>query len=57
MNDQKTWLVTKSSFLSLAESQFSGTGVNMTCESLPYLGVAIGTDRFAKEFIAEKVKE
>ena len=29
----------------------------MTCESRPYLGVAIGTDRFAKEFIAEKVKE
>ena len=29
----------------------------MTCEGWPYLGVAIGTDRFAKEFIAEKVKE
>ena len=29
----------------------------MTCEGRPYLGVAIGTDRFAKEFIAEKVKE
>ena len=25
--------------------------------SPPYLGVAIGTDRFAKEFIEEKVKE
>ena len=28
----------------------------MTCEGQPYLGVAIGTDTFAKEFIAEKVK-
>ena len=56
VNAQKTCLVTKSSFLSLAESQFSGTEVNTTCEGWSYLGVAINTDRFAKEFIEEKVK-
>ena len=56
VNASKTWLVTKPSFHSFAVSQFSGSNVNITCDSRPYLGAAIGTQEFYKKFLEDRVK-
>ena len=57
VNPTKSWLVTKSSCYDVAVSQFSDSGVNVTCEGRPYLGAAIGTPEFSRKFVDELVKK
>ena len=56
VNASKTWLVTKPSFHCFTFSQFSGSNVNITCDSRPYLGAVIGTQEFCKKFLEDRVK-
>ena len=54
VNPTKSWLVTKSSCYDVAVSQFSDSGVNVTCEGRPYLGAAI---ELSRKFVDELVKK
>ena len=38
-------------------SQFSDSGVNVTCEGRPYLGATIGTPEFSRKLINELVQK
>ena len=55
-NVRKTWLVTKDRCHAEAETVFAGTNVKMTSEGRPYLGSAIGSNSYIKQFVEEKVK-
>ena len=55
VNPTKSWFFTKSLCYDVAVSQFSDSGVKVTCEGQPYLGVAIGTPEFSRKFINELV--
>ncbi len=54
-NPSNTWLVVKESKLEDATATFAGSGVNITCSVRPYLGAAIGSDLFVKEYVEAKV--
>ena len=54
-NPSKTWLVVKPEHCSAAEAQFEGTGVNITTQGQRYLGAAVGSRPFVKEFVKKKV--
>ena len=56
-NASKSWLITKESFLSDANTIFAHTGVNITSRGRPYLGAAIGTREFVASHINSKVEE
>jgi len=49
--------VTKKDFLPKAEAAFEDTGVWITSEGRPYLGVPLGTDECIQSFIADKVNQ
>ena len=49
------WLVTKKDFLPKAEAAFEDTGVRITSEGRPYLGVPLCTDECIQSFIGDKV--
>ena len=55
-NACKTWLVTKDKCHTEAETVFAGTNIKLTSEGRPYLGSAIGSDSYIKQFVEEKVK-
>lgn len=55
-NPAKTWLVTKEEHYKLAVDLFSGTGIRITTEGRPYLGVPLGTLKFTTEWLQSKVK-
>ncbi len=55
-NSSKTWLVVKEEKLAEAKSAFEGSGISITSEGRRYLGAAIGTDTFVKNYAADKVK-
>ena len=40
-----------------AETVFEGTGVQITTEGRPYLGVRLGTEEYAQSFLSNKVKQ
>ena len=56
-NADKTWLVTKKDLYHKAETVFEGTGVQITTECRPYLGVPLGTEGYAQSFLSNKVKQ
>ena len=56
-NASKTWLITKEHHLSQASDLFMGSGVNITPQGRPYLGAALGSEKFCEQFIASKVSE
>ena len=56
-NTVKTFLVVKPEKTQEAEDIFKETGVNICTADQRYLCGAIGTKKFATEFIAEKVTE
>ena len=55
-NALKTWLVVKDRCHSETEVIFAGTNVNITNEGRPYLGSAIGSSLYVRQFVEEKVK-
>ncbi len=55
-NTNKTWLLTKTDHYSKAVTAFAGTGVKITTEGRPYLGVPLGTDDYIETFLATKVE-
>ncbi len=57
-NASKTWLVTKEANRELlAESCFSGTGVNITTDGRPHLGAALGTPDYVSRYVQSKVDQ
>ncbi len=56
-NPTKTWLVVKEQYLTYAKSIFANTGVSITANGRPYLGAAIGTERYVEEAVNSKVIE
>ena len=50
----KTWLVVKPQHLEEATQAFHGTGVQLTTEGRPYLGIPPGTDTFKEHFTEQK---
>lgn len=55
-NPSKTWLVTKDGHCEEASSIFAGSGVNITSDGRPYLGVAIGFQEFVEGYVRSKVQ-
>ena len=55
-NPSKTWLVTKQRHFDKASLMFSGSGVNVTQEGRPYLGAAIGSQKYVEEYVNSKVQ-
>ena len=56
-NASKTWLVTKKELHDAAISVFTNTGVNVTSDGRPYLGVAIGIQEYVTRYVESKVNE
>ena len=56
VNASKTWLVTKDNHLENATNIFAGSGVNITSDGRPYLGAAIGSEKFVEEYVKSKVE-
>ena len=54
-NAVKTWLVTQKAHFSNASALFANTGVQVTTEGRPYLGLAIGGREFTISHVQEKV--
>ena len=50
------WLSKTAGCRSEAETVFAGTNVKLTSEGRPYLGSAIGSSSYVKQFVEEKVK-
>ncbi len=53
----KTWLVVKPDYLEEAVSAFSNTNIRITCDGRPYLGSALGSQKYTEEFVNSKVKQ
>ena len=56
-NPAKTWLLVKEEHLSQAQESFEGSGVNITSRGHQHLEVPIGTRRYIKEVVSNKVRE
>ena len=54
-NANKTWPVTKGKHLVAATAFFADTGVQITSESRPYLGVSVGTEAFVFSHVEDRV--
>ena len=57
VNPLKLWLVTKPQHLETAKTTFGGTNMNITTEGRPHLGAPLGTQKFAQQFVTEKVTQ
>ena len=55
-NVSKTWLVVKNRYHSEAEVVFADTNVKITNEGWPYMGSAIGSSLYIRQFVEEKIK-
>ncbi len=53
----KTWLITKKDCTAEANTLFRGTGVNVTTDGRPYLGVAIGSSEYVTTHTERKIEE
>ena len=56
-NASKTWLICKEQYLSQASELFRNSNVNITAQGRSYLGVALGSEEYAAEFVRMKVTE
>ncbi len=56
-NASKTWLVVKPEFLAEASAAFADTNVRIISEGRPYLGGAIGSEAYVKQFVVGKVPQ
>ena len=54
-NPCKMWLITKEGFNDAGISSFTGTGVSITSDGRPYLGVAIGSVEYVKNYVKSEV--
>ena len=54
-NPSKTWLITKEGFNDAGLSGFAGKGVRITSDGRPYLGAAIGSGEYVKNYVKSKV--
>ena len=56
-NPSKTWVVTKQRHFDKASNTFAGSGVNVTLDGRPYLGVVIDSQEYIEEYVSSKVQE
>ena len=54
-NAAKTWFITKDKHLSLVQSIFDGTGVEINTRDWPYLGASIGCREYVESFVGDQV--
>ena len=54
-NLSKTWLIVKPEHLQNVETQFQGTGVQITTQGQWHLGAPLGSRSFIEEFVRAKV--
>ena len=54
-NPSKTWLIVKPEHLQNVETQFQGTGVQITTQGQWHLGAPLGSRSFIEEFVRAKV--
>ena len=57
VNAKKSWLVTKEEHLNDAKFLFQDSNLNITAEGRPYLGAAIGSVDYVKQWLLNKVRE
>ena len=56
-NASKTWLIVKGPALTQARDIFGDTHINITSEGRPYLGAALGSEKYINQFVSDKVQE
>ena len=56
-NASKTWLIVKGPALTQARDIFGDTHINITSEGKPYLGAALGSEKYINQFVSDKVQE
>ena len=56
-NGSKTWLIVKEGLQGTTTSTFAGTSMQITTQDKHHLGAALGTQSFAKQFVAKQVNE
>ena len=57
VNNVKTWLVVKPSYLTVAKDFFGNTAVKITFEGHPYLGGPLGPEDYVENFVHSKVNQ
>ena len=57
VNAVKTWLVVKEEYLSSAQRIFDGSGIQITSAGRPYLGAAIGSQDYIRNYTQDHVSQ
>ena len=57
VNAVKTWLVVKEEYLSSAQCIFDGSGIQITSAGQPYLGAAIGSQDYIRNYTQDHVSQ
>ena len=51
------WIIVKQEYQQEASRVFAESGINLTTKGRPYLGAAIGTEKYITEYVSSKVTE
>ena len=57
VNAAKTWLVVKEEYLASAQRIFDGSGIQITSAGRPYLGAAIGSQDYIRDYTRDHVSQ
>ena len=57
VNAAKTWLVVKEEYLASAQRVFDGSGIQITSAGRPYLGAAIGSQDYIRDYTRDHVSQ
>ena len=57
VNVSKSWLVVKQDHLVSAQQIFGGTGIWITSAGRPYLGAALGSANYVRDYTQERIAE
>ena len=57
VNPPKTWLFVRDEHLQVAHDQFGSTGINITTEGRPVLGLPCGQEEYFRSFCSSKVEQ
>ena len=57
VNAAKTWLVVKEEYLASAQRIFNGSGIQITSAGRPYLGAAIGSQDYIRDYTQDHLSQ
>ena len=57
VNTAKTWLVVKEEYLASAQRIFNSSGIQITSADQPYLGAAIGSQDYIRDYTQDHVSQ